>query len=237
LTIIEKILAKWSTFADIRNEVAYVHDTISAETVYIKLTKRLGTSTRTIIAEQGSLLVDGLFPVEQETGSIFYHAFDEGSPCILKFCDQYSREITFFNSVVKCCEESVEQVSFQHLVKIELVTFSEVLNEHHRSALKMKQFLNTLSSVPHGAKQLMCSYVRWFHEIWSALHAIHYAGYAHCDIKPGNIFMDGGGVCYLGDYDGTQKLGSVIDRITELFVPREFTMFFGFKIFNCIKSY
>jgi serine/threonine protein kinase len=40
-----------------------------------------------------------------------------------------------------------------------------------------------------------------------ALDFTHAAGYAHCDVKPDNIFIDANGGFFLGDFGSMTRLG------------------------------
>jgi len=49
-------------------------------------------------------------------------------------------------------------------------------------------------------------------DIASGLKAVHDAGFAHLDVKPANIQMDGQGVCKLMDYDTARSLAHIEER-------------------------
>lgn len=55
-----------------------------------------------------------------------------------------------------------------------------------------------------------------------ALDYLHSKGYAHCNVKPANIFLDAKGAFLLGDQGSVTKFGSVLAQSTQAsFVPRE----------------
>lgn len=44
-------------------------------------------------------------------------------------------------------------------------------------------------------------------DVASALHHLHGRGHVHCNVKPSNIFLTGGGRAVLGNFDGLHKSG------------------------------
>lgn len=177
-----------------------------------------------MIANEGHLIVDGLFSVGQETVSIFYYGFDSGVPCILKFSasEEVARaEVRFYDRIKlasprECGDYfvNIEFVEFQHIV-------GTPLPRSH--ALKMQIYVHTLASIPH-TKQLAPYFSVQMERIRLALDVIHQAEYAHCDVKPNNIFIDVSGTCYLGDYDAVKMIDSPVDRTTEIFLPIELSV-------------
>jgi len=177
------------------------------------------------VASEGDIIVDGIFEVNQLTSSAFYYGFvNNDKPCILKFnelASQAESEVAFYQRVIQN-----KHIGCQFLVNVSLVKFNQdFLHEHHKTServgLKMNHFVHTLASIPHNFK-LAQKYFSCAKQVYSALEAIHSSSYAHCDIKPNNIFLDTNGDCFLGDYDAVKQIGEYVDRITEAFVPREF---------------
>jgi hypothetical protein len=201
---------------------------------------RMGTTTRrSLVASEKEIIVDGVFGVEQETLSTFYYAFDSGKPCVLKFNQSLAQaqEECHFYQLTKTSGGD----GFDCLVEVELVTFQQhSLDKLHtgapRNALKMEIYIHTLASIPHTEK-LAVSYASHASRVLRALQAIHRSGYAHCDIKPNNIFMDAKGICFLGDYDAGTKFGEKVKRTTESFVPQEYLALYNGKLLRATAAF
>ena len=70
----------------------------------------------------------------------------------------------------------------------------------------MTQYLSTLQTYPRGPA-LVDTFSTAADAVINGLEAIHSAGLCHLDVKPGNIFVDPVGACFLGDYDAVLHCG------------------------------
>jgi hypothetical protein len=88
-------------------------------------------------------------------------------------------------------------------------------------ALKMPVYVGTLSECPSDGR-LAQLYANAADTVGAAMQALHAAGLVHCDIKPGNIFIDSNGQCLLGDYDAVTEMKKPVCRSTSAFLPEPF---------------
>ena len=203
--------------------LALVHDSELADELYRDAATTLGTSTKaTIIAahQTSNIRINSEFVVPQWTEAHFYRAWASGIPCILKFPHQSKVAEHEFHVYQSILDERK-----RHLVKIELLTFDlmPVRHANQRMALKMVQYVSTLSSCARGP-DLIDTFNTAAHAVFLGLEAIHSANLCHLDVKPGNVFVDSAGACFLGDYDAAAPKGAEVRRTTEAFLPREFAL-------------
>jgi serine/threonine protein kinase len=203
--------------------VPLVQDSEDADDLYREAATTLGTSTKAVIIAAhltSNIHINSEFTVSQWTEAHFYRAWASGVPCILKFPHQSAvaeHEFQVYQSII--------DERKRHLVKVELLTFDNMPVRHanQRSALKMTQYVSTLSSCARGPT-LTDTFNTAANAVFHGLEAIHSAGLCHLDVKPGNIFVDSAGACFLGDYDAVAHQGAEVRRTTEAFLPREFAV-------------
>jgi len=179
-----------------------------------------GTSTKRAIVAVDSkyrIAINGDFAVPQESSSKFYVAYADGVPCVLKFPPS--------KHVAKQEEEvytaALQHAGAQHLVRVEYMRFDSQLTKLPREhALKMDIFVSTLQTCPQDAR-LDALWARAAEAGFAALQSLHGAGFVHCDVKPGNIFVAPSGACFLGDYDAAVQKGANVTRTTDAFLSDE----------------
>jgi serine/threonine protein kinase len=102
--------------------------------------------------------------------------------------------------------------------------------------LVMPVYVMTLEQLPVPiADEVACKVAL---QITKALNYLHNQGFAHCDVKPSNIFLDAvgfflvsafcpylhrlqAGDFFLGDYGGLCTLGSTMMEVTDAFMPTD----------------
>jgi hypothetical protein len=189
--------------------------------LYNDALSRFGTSTKnTIVAVDvdNNIAINGEFLIPQESSSIFYVAYADGVPCVLKFPPKPAAaedEFSVFSSVPS------SHPGHKHLVQLQLLRFTSPSHSLPRHvALKMDIFVSTLMSCPQDTR-LQALFARAATASFHALCALHSSNYAHCDVKPGNIFINASGECFLGDFDASLRLGKLVGRTTWSFLPDE----------------
>lgn len=181
-----------------------------------------GTATkRAIVAVDfhRKIVIDGDFGIPQESSSTFYNAYEDGIPCVLK--SPPSPDMAIYEATVY--DAARRFGGSDQLMPIEAVDFR--LIESARSlpchvAIKSAVYISTLQTCPQDSRLSKL----WFNGIksaLSALSALHSAGYAHCDVKPGNIFVSSSGQCFLGDFDAATFINKGVIRTTDAFLPQE----------------
>jgi hypothetical protein len=181
-----------------------------------------GTATKKAIVAVDTkmrIAINGDFTVPQESSSKFYIAYADGVPCVLKFPESAAvalQEAQVYNAAVQHAPAGA-----QHLVRVEYLRFDSQLTKLPRQhALKMEIFVSTLQTCPQDAR-LDAMWARAAEATFAALQSLHTAGFMHCDVKPGNIFVAPSGACFLGDYDAAVAEDARVLRTTEAFLPDE----------------
>ncbi|MDO9333047.1 MAG: hypothetical protein Q7T57_00785 [Dehalococcoidales bacterium] len=191
----------------------------------------LGSSTKQhIVATDPTLMlsINGLFEeaCDQSESSTFYRAWIKGALCLLKMPKSGSvarREAEVYNAV------AAHHSGKQHLVPVTLLQLQLTsAGSVHTStlpsdtALRMEMYLHTLAVIPREVAGLHAQLLSAGRSVYSALQALHASGFAHLDVKPSNIFVDGRGACFLGDYDAALRLDEPVGRTTDSYLPAEF---------------
>ena len=190
--------------------------------LYVMTQAAFGTATkRAIVAVDvhRNIVIDCDFGIPQESSSIFYTAYENAVPCVLKFTK--SAETAHYEAKVYNAALSFEGSA--HLMPVECLDFrsiSPALSLPRHVAVKTAVYVATLHTCPRDSRLILL----WLHAAQAAvlaLSALHSAGYVHCDVKPGNIFVSSRGDCFLGDYDAATRIGEKIFRTTDPFLPQE----------------
>ena len=194
-----------------------------ADALYRDAARLLGTATRAALIAappHSGIKVQGEFEVHQWTEAHLYRAFSGGVPCVLKFPARSAlaeHELRVYESVV--------DERRRHLVQVELVSFLNLPHGHASPslALKLPPYASALSACRRGP-DLVDVFNTAAKAALLGLEALHSAGLCHLDVKPGNLFIDVEGACFLGDYGAALLQGAGVQRTTEAFLPREFAV-------------
>ena len=98
-----------------------------------------------------------------------------------------------------------EVVTVQH--KTQAIQRDE---EYH--VLIMKRFVSAVSCAPHFSSQIILENAE--ERILPAIERMHQLGYVHMDIKTSNIFVDGRGKWWLGDFGSMRREGEDVYSTT-----------------------
>jgi serine/threonine protein kinase len=94
---------------------------------------------------------------------------------------------------------------------LELRDNHTLLRRATEMALVMELFDGpSLDSRPPGS---VMSLLHCFTQVAEGLHSLHSLGYAHCDLKPGNILMNADGEVKIIDFGQACRLGTIKQRI------------------------
>ena len=190
--------------------------------LYDQAKAAFGTATkRAIIAVDACrrIVIDGDFGIPQESSSTFYVAYEDGIPCVLKFPPSSDAAI----NEAKVYAAAGTFTGSERLMPVEVVDFRrtesvQCLPRH--VAIKSAIYVSTLQTCPQDSR-LSKLWLCGIESALSGLRALHAAGYAHCDVKPGNIFVSSTGQCFLGDFDAATVIGENVIRTTDAFLPQE----------------
>lgn len=181
-----------------------------------------GTATkRAIVAVdfRRKIVIDGDFGIPQESSSTFYNAYEDGIPCVLKFPpspDTAIYEGTVYDAARRF--RGSDQLMPIEAVEFRLVESARSLPRH--VAIKSAVYISTLQTCPQDSR-LSKLWLNGIKSAFYALSSLHSAGYAHCDVKPGNIFVSSSGQCFLGDFDAATVINKGVIRTTDAFLPQE----------------
>jgi serine/threonine protein kinase len=204
---------------------------------YKDASNRLGISTKqAVIAvdKNRNIVIDGLF-LAKSSSSDFYYAYEDGKPYLLKLTkevtghDALKREAATYQRVFFAAQEKnaapALKNALKHLVPVELIELSDPRGKESERAviyaLKMPVFVGTLEECPSDPR-LSHLYCNAGDAVFMAMTALHAVGLVHCDIKPGNIFINSDGICMLGDYDAVVPVNEPVFRSTPAFLPEYF---------------
>lgn len=177
------------------------------------------------------------------------YAYEDGKPYLLKLAkrpegaEALKLEAAAYERVKNCASASA---GFPFLVPVELIQLVDPRSQPPPSpaaaapaaggaaaspgspppavrmwALKMPVYVGTLAECPSDGR-LAQLYANAADTVGAAMKALHAAGLVHCDIKPGNIFIDSNGQCLLGDYDAVIEVHKPVYRSTSAFLPEPF---------------
>ena len=218
-----RVLGKTVRRGHLSARVPLVRHSRDADALYRDAARLLGTATRAALIAappHSGIKVQGEFEVQEWTEAHLYRAFSGGVPCVLKFPARTSmaeHELRVY--------ESVTDERRRHLVQVELVSFLNLPHGHASPslALKLPPYASALSACRRGS-DLVDVFNTAAKAALLGLEALHSAGLCHLDVKPGNLFIDVEGACFLGDYDAALLQGAGVQRTTEAFLPREFAV-------------
>ena len=122
--------------------------------------------------------------------SLFYIAYRRTVPHILKVPLQRlaMREQRFFSAVAPPSEVA--------LVPLEVLRLE--VDHSTGLGLLMPWFASTLAELPQPMDEDVAMLA--LQRLRVALDFLHERGWLHCDVKPGNVFVDSRGLVWLGDY-------------------------------------
>jgi len=217
----ERVIKRIRSCKNLRDQLPLCESKQDYVTLYERAEVSFGTATkRAIVAVDATrnIVIDGDFGIPQQSTSLFYTAYDSGIPCVLKFtpdAEAAAREARVYDAA-----RSIGGEDAAHLVPVECLDFSSALPLPRHVAVKSDIYVSTLQTCPQDSR-MNTLWHRGARSTLRALRALHCAGYVHCDVKPGNIFVSSRGLCLLGDYDAATATNQRITRTTDAFLPKE----------------
>ena len=174
----------------------------------------LHSRTKALVRTAG-ILVDGVMPVEGVQSAMFFYAFKDCTPHVLKVLARQhdaKAECQLWHDVCKrapldgvfCVPVTALDLSGEHAV---LLAGGGADVTPLRVGILMPRYACTLSSVPPPMEAAWA--LRVLSRMASSLHAVHLAGWVHGDVKSSNIFIDFAGDAWLGDYGSSCRVSDV----------------------------
>ena len=175
----------------------------------------LHSRTKALVHKQEGVVVDGVMLVEGVQSAMFFYAFKDCAPHVLKVLTQKhdaKEECKLWHDVhehtrgagVYCVPVTPLDLCGEHAV---LYGGGGADTTKLRSGILMPRYACTLSNIPppmdaHWALRIL-------DRMSVSLRAVHAAGWVHGDVKPSNIFIDFAGDAWLGDYGSSQRITAV----------------------------
>ena len=174
----------------------------------------LHSRTKALVRTAG-IVVDGVMPVEGVQSAMFFYAFKDCVPHVLKVLTrQHSAkaECQLWHDVcahaqldgVFCVPVTVVDLSGEHAV---LLAGGGADVTPLRAGVLMPRYACTLSNIPKPMDAPWA--LRVLMRMAASMRAVHAAGWVHGDVKPSNIFIDFAGDAWLGDYGSSRRMSDV----------------------------
>ena len=175
----------------------------------------LHSHTKAVVLQQAGVVVDGVMPVEGVQSAMFFYAFKNCAPHVLKVLTRQQNakeECKLWHDVhehtrgagVYCVPVTPLDLRGEHTV---LLAGGGADEMPLRSAILMPRYACTLSNIPRPMDA--CWALRVLARMSASLRAVHAAGWVHGDVKPSNIFIDFAGDAWLGDYGSSCRIAAV----------------------------
>lgn len=209
-------------------------DTKDALALYKDANKLLNTST--IVALCSALHIALGKPISLNFPSVFAGAEHSGRQIVVKLLREVDND-----RAVRVESQSVQILGLDKIepddhhppycfvpTRAETVTFDHSAladaaqigardkKEYH--ALIMKRCVSTVSCAPHFAAHVILENAE--KRILPAIERMHELGYVHLDIKLSNIFVDGRGNWWLGDFGSMRPEGELVYSSTNAYYAR-----------------
>ena len=175
----------------------------------------LHSRTKALVQEHAGVVVDGVMPVEGVQTAMFFYAFKDCAPHVLKVltrqhnaameCQLWHdvRELTRGDGVY-CVPVTPLKVRGEHAVPL---AGGGADNTQLQSGILMPRYACTLSNIPAPMDAKWA--LRVLARMSASLRAVHAAGWVHGDVKPSNFFIDFAGDAWLGDYGSSCRIAAV----------------------------
>lgn len=175
----------------------------------------LHSRTKALVRHAG-VVVDGVMPIEGVQSAMFFYAFKDCVPHLLKVLTRQhdaTAECQLWQAVnaastspegTFCVPVTLLDLSGEHAVSLagggaDVVPL--------RTGILMPRYACTLSNIPTPLPAAWA--LRVLSRMAVALRAVHDAGWVHGDVKPSNIFIDFRGDAWLGDYGSSRRVSQV----------------------------
>lgn len=173
----------------------------------------LHSRTRALVRAAG-VIVDGVMPVEGVQSAMFFYAFKDCAPHVLKVltrqhdakteCELWLEVCAHALDGVFCVPVTLLDLSGDHAVHL-AGGGAEVT--HLRAGILMPRYACTLANIPRPMDATWA--LRVLSRMSASLRAVHASGWVHGDVKPSNIFIDFAGDAWLGDYGSSCRVSAV----------------------------
>jgi hypothetical protein len=174
----------------------------------------LRSHTKALVAATG-VIVDGVMPVEGVQSAMFFYAFKDCVPHVLKVPTRQhdaTAECQLWHDV--CAHAPLDGVFCVPVTPVDLGGEHAVLLAGGasdvtplRAGILMPRYACTLSNIPQPMDVSWA--LRVLSRMSASLRAVHAAGWVHGDVKPSNIFIDFAGDAWLGDYGSSRRVSDV----------------------------
>jgi hypothetical protein len=177
----------------------------------------LHSRTKAVVCSSSGVVVDGVMPVEGVQSAMFFYAFKDCVPHVVKVLprqDDANKECQLWRDVCAttaphdapfCVPVSLLDLRGEHAV---ILTAGDADITRLRAGILMPRYACTLANVPTPMDTSWA--LRVLYRMRDALAVVHAAGWVHGDVKPSNIFIDFAGDAWLGDYGSSFRISAVL---------------------------
>ena len=198
----------------------------SAMDLYERVRLLPSTFTKVIVQQRGDVSISG--PLSSKNPKLLTGRREDGRQIVAKllyldFNDIRPLEVrqAELSGEAKCCTDLAVADHSVALVPHEVVRLdvtADMLSQTSKSetvaALLMPRYLESVARGPSCSAQVVAREGR---RMIDALRFMHQQGYVHMDVKGDNVFFDGNGVWFLGDFGSACMFDSAISSSTECF--------------------
>ena len=214
ITLEQHVLKTIAESAMLSTQVTMCTTPAAAATVYEMAAHVLHTRTKATVRQKQGIVIDGLMIVEGVQSAMFFHAFENNVPRVLKVPLKAGRaeaECALWNELPDAVRGGQALVPVTH---VKLAGTHEAARDSPPATLRegilMPKYACTLANVPApmDASWALATARR----VAAALDAVHSHGWLHGDVKPANIFIDAqAGCAWLGDFGSSVHLAKLTD--------------------------
>ena len=203
----ESVMSRIFASGWLSSRLAVVADEKQAMALYDDAEKVPQSQTRAEVLENSSVKIDGDMAVYGVQTAMFFHAFENDIPMVLKVpnsVDKVHAECELFaelgNTAIR---DNLAMVPVRSLKLVGEHTKRHSPVKKFNQGILMPIYACTLSNVP---KPISTEYaLTQGMRLRKVIDYIHSQGWIHGDIKPGNIFLSADGNAWLGDYGSAIK--------------------------------
>ena len=217
ISIDERIMSTIGRSGFLSSRVSMVSTSDDAIDLYESASMVPRTETRARVLRDLNVVIDGDMAVPGASRALFFHAFENYVPRVLKVpaggVDAATHECAMWLDVKEHLLDDVFLTPVRlillsgeatHAVHVVHIRPGVAETTNLAAGILMPAYAGTLARVPSPADARYAA--RIIGRVEPALRFLHSRGWLHGDVKPSNIFLDYSGDHWLGDYGSSVRL-------------------------------